>query len=159
MTIPSSPTVLQRLRALLKEHGLEYELTEHEPVFTSEQAARVRGTPIESGAKALVCKAGTDFHLFVMPANLKLHTKAVRRALSIQRLRFATKEELLALTGLKPGCVPPFGSLFGLPTHCDDRLADQPRINFNAGDHTLSIGMAFNDYAKIESPRLDRIAK
>lgn len=152
-------SVLERLRELLDEHGVEYDLSEHEPVYTSEQAARVRGTPMDAGAKALVCKAGADFHMFVMPASLKLHTKAVRRLLSIQRLRFATREELLELTGLEPGCVPPFGSLFGLPTSCDDRLALQPQINFNAGDHAVSVGMAFDDYVRIESPRLDRIAK
>jgi len=132
---------------------------EHEPVFTSEQAARARGTTIESGAKALVCKAGAEFHLFVMPADLKLHTRAVRDVLSIQRLRFATKEELLELTGLTPGCVPPFGSLFGLPCLCDQRLSSQPRIHFNIGDHAASVGMSFDDYVRIESPRLERIAK
>jgi Ala-tRNA(Pro) deacylase len=132
---------------------------EHEAVFTSEQAALVRGTPLASGAKALICKANDDFQMFVMPANLKLFTRGVRKALGIQRLRFASKEELLELTGLAPGCVPPFGSLFGLPTWCDLRLADQPRINFNAGDHTISIGIDFSDYTRIESPKLSNIAK
>ncbi|MBW2535057.1 MAG: hypothetical protein JRI55_26430 [Deltaproteobacteria bacterium] len=151
--------MLSRLRVRLDACGVAYEISDHEPVYTSEQAARVRGTPMESGAKALVCKAGDDFHLFVMPASLKLHTKAVRRALGIQRLRFATREELLELTGLTPGCVPPFGSLFGLPTRCDEKLAEQPRINFNAGDHGVSIGMNFADYAAVEQPILGRIAR
>jgi len=152
-------TVLDRIRVLLEEHGADYEILEHAPIRTSEQAARARGTPLESGAKALVCKVEDDFRLFVMPASLRLHTRAVRRALSIQRLRFATEEELLRLTGLKPGCVPPFGSLFGLAVTCDDRLSSRSRIYFSAGDHTISIGMACGDYLRIEAPHVDRIAK
>ncbi|MCP4676767.1 MAG: hypothetical protein GY854_14885 [Deltaproteobacteria bacterium] len=144
---------------LLKSNGVQFKLMEHEPVYTSEQAARVRGTPLESGAKALVCKAGEDFVMFVMPASSKLFTRGVRKTLGIQRLRFATREELLALTGLEPGCVPPFGSLFGLTTWCDEKLTGEPRINFNIGDHSVSVGMRFKDYRSIESLRIGRIAK
>ena len=81
----------------------------------------------------------TPGQMLVMPASLKLNTKSVRKALSKQRLRFATREELKELTGLEPGCVPPFGSLFGLQTWCDTELRIQPRINFSAGDHTLTL--------------------
>lgn len=151
--------ILTRLRETFDANQIPFIELTHAPVFTSEQAAQTRGTPLESGAKALICKANREFHLFVMPANLKLWTKGVRVALSVQRLRFATKEELLELTGLRPGCVPPFGSLFGLSTWCDSRLADQPRIHFSAGDHTVSMGIAFEDYLAIESPTLRRIAQ
>jgi Ala-tRNA(Pro) deacylase len=146
-------TVLERLRRLLDEHSVKYEVMEHQPVFTSEQAARVRGTPIMCGAKALVCKTGRRFSMFALPAGLKLDTRAVRSALRIQRLRFATETELTELTGLAPGCVPPFGSLFGLPTYCDNKLASNPSIYFSAGAHTVSVSMKFADYARIESPK------
>jgi Ala-tRNA(Pro) deacylase len=53
-----------------------------------------------------------------------------------------------------PGAIPPFGSLFGLPTWCDEELAQQAQINFNAGDHSISISMAYADYAAVEQPRL-----
>lgn len=150
--------VLERLRSLLVHHGAQFTEMTHEPVYTSEQASRTRGTPIESGAKALVCKANDDFLLFVMPAHLQLSTKRVRKSLKIQRLRFATGEELLKLTGLEPGCVPPFGSLFFLPTWCDVALKSVPRINFSAGAHTVSMSLLFDDYARIECPHWARIA-
>lgn len=154
-----SSTVLDRLKSLLDDNSVEYEILEHAPVFTSEQAAAARGTPIMYGAKALVCKAGRSFCLLVMPAGLKLSTKAVRYALKIQRLRFATEAELMDLTGLTPGCVPPFGSLFDLPTYCDEKLASNPRVFFSAGSHTVSIGMSFEDFARIEGPTRIQIAK
>jgi Ala-tRNA(Pro) deacylase len=74
-------------------------------------------------------------------------------------MRFATKEEVLAITSLTPGSIPPFGSLFGLSTVCDVGLKENDRINFNAGSHTDSIQMSCADYLRYESPALAQIAK
>jgi Ala-tRNA(Pro) deacylase len=74
--------------------------------------------------------------------------------LAVKSLRFATKEEVENLTGLQPGSIPPFGSLFGLVTYCDPRLAENTAINFNAGDHTISIQMAYADFIAVEKPTL-----
>ena len=116
----------------------------------------MRGTPLSSGAKALVCKADERFVLFVMPADRRLDSAAVRRTLGIRSLHFASPEEVAQLTGLPPGAIPPFGQLFGLPTYCDDALAEQPRINFNAGDHAISVSLTYEDYLLVESPTLGR---
>jgi Ala-tRNA(Pro) deacylase len=79
--------------------------------------------------------------MIVLPADRKLGSKAVRAATGTKSLRFATREEVLEMTGLAPGSIPPFGSLFQLETWCDERLAEQPQINFNAGDHAISLSM------------------
>ena len=146
--------VFERLSALLDQRGITYRVFRHEAVFTSEEAARVRGTSLASGAKALICRADGRFVLFVMPADRKLDSKRVRKAFGLKSLRFATREEVLELTQLKPGSIPPFGQLFGLQTYCDGGLADQPQINFNAGDHTISVEMNYADYAVVEQPAL-----
>jgi Ala-tRNA(Pro) deacylase len=145
-------SVFERLTALLDQSDIAYQIARHEPVFTSEEAARVRGTSLASGAKALICRADASFVLFVMPADRKLDSKQVRKAFGLRSLRFATRDEVLELTQLQPGSIPPFGQLFGLKTYCDEALAEQPRINFNAGDHTISIGMSYDDYVKAEQP-------
>ena len=62
------------------------------------------------------------------------------------------------MTGLTPGSIPPFGSLFGLVTWCDEALAAQARINFNAGEHSVSISLAYSDYLAVEGLRLARIS-
>ena len=76
-----------------------------------------------------------------------------------KELRFATREEVLELTGLAPGSIPPFGSLFGLPTLCDERLGDNDVINFNAGDHSISVSMRYADYVLAEKPELGTFAE
>jgi Ala-tRNA(Pro) deacylase len=147
-------SVFERLESWLKERGVAFTVLRHEPVFTSEQAAAVRGTPLASGAKALVVKAGDDFRLLVLPADRKLDNRKARSGLGVKALRFATPEEVLHWTGLRPGAIPPFGSLFGLPTCCDPALAANESINFNAGDHAVSVQMAYADYVALERPAL-----
>ncbi len=150
--MPSS--VFDRVESLLRQHGIAFEVRRHEPVYTSEEAARVRGTSLASGAKALICKGDDVFVMFVLPADRKLDSRAIRCARGWRKLRFATREEVLTLTGLAPGSIPPFGSLFDLPTLCDERLGDNQVINFNAGDHRISVSMRYADYLLAEKPEL-----
>ena len=150
----ASPTVFERLIERLDQAGAAYEVMTHAPVFTSQEAAAVRGTSLSSGAKALVCKADERWVMFVMPADRRLASRQVRQLKSWRSLRFATPEEVDALTGLKPGSIPPFGSLFGLPTLCDPALAEAGQINFNAGDHARSVSLSFAEYVRVEQPEL-----
>lgn len=151
-------TPFERLCQFLTQRGVPYDVLRHAPVYTSEEAAKVRNTTLASGAKALVCKADDRFVLIVLPADRKLESKLTRKALGIKSLRFASREEVEQLTGLAPGSIPPFGSLFGLATFCDAKLADQPRINFNAGDHAISISMTYDDYVAAEQPEMGTFA-
>jgi Ala-tRNA(Pro) deacylase len=149
-----SVTVFDRLHDRLTAAGIPHSVTHHAPVFTSEEAAAVRGAPLSSGAKALVVKAGETFLLLVVPADRKLDSKKARAQLGVKGLRFASREEVEQLTGLQPGSIPPFGSLFGLPTRCDPALSLNERINFNAGDHAVSISMTCADYLAVERPEM-----
>ena len=151
--------VFDRVSQLLGGKSIAFEVLRHAPVYTSEEAARVRGTPLGSGAKALVCKADDHFVMIVLPADRKLASKTVRKEEGVKSLRFASREEVEQLTGLSPGSIPPFGSLFGLATWCDTRLSDHARINFNAGDHAISISMTYADYLTAEQPKLGTYAE
>jgi Ala-tRNA(Pro) deacylase len=152
-------SVFERLSNKLAAAGAAFDVLRHAPVFTSEEAAAIRGTTLASGAKALVCKADDRFVLIVLPADRKLASKLVRKSARVKSLRFATREEVAELTKLTPGSIPPFGSLFGLPTWCDTGLAAQERINFNAGDHAISISLLLADYVRVEAPQVGPLAE
>ncbi len=153
MTIENSE-IFDRIDERLKSAGVAYKVLDHQPVYTSAEAAAVRGVDLHSGAKALIVKVEAQFVMIVLPADFSLHTKAVKQAMNCKNLRFANAEEVLALTSLKPGSIPPFGSLFNVPAYCDSRLGDNAFINFNAGMHTRSINMAYADYLAVEKPTL-----
>lgn len=152
------PSVFERVRALLDAHGVAYDVLRHAPVYTSEEAAAVRGTPLASGAKALVCKGEDQVVMFVVPADRKLANREIRQSRKWRKLRFLSRDEVLELTGLEPGSIPPFGSLFNVPTLCDTRLGENERINFNAGDHSISVSMSYADYVRVEAPEMGRFA-
>jgi Ala-tRNA(Pro) deacylase len=149
-----SEPVFTRVTQLLTSRNITFGVLRHKPVYTSEDAAKIRGVPLSSGAKALVCKGEDRFVMFVIPADRKLASRKVRRLYGWRKLRFANREEVLTLTKLTPGSIPPFGSLFGLPTFCDERLSENKTINFNAGDHSISVSMRSVDYIDAEQPEV-----
>ena len=150
--------VTERLEAWLREEGARYRLLEHAPAFTSAEAARVRGTPPEAGAKGLVLLAADKPVQVVLPGSRRVDNARVRALLGTRTLRFATPEELLALTGCVPGAVPPFGNLFGLPVLVDEALAAREEIAFNAGSNDVSMVMATADFLRLSDARVERLA-
>ena len=53
----------KKIMQKLQEAGVQFELFEHEPVFTCEQAAEVRGVTPAQGIKCLLLKADGRFFL------------------------------------------------------------------------------------------------
>jgi prolyl-tRNA editing enzyme YbaK/EbsC (Cys-tRNA(Pro) deacylase) len=154
LIMSDTSSVHERLVQLLAAAGVSFRQVHHEPTPTSADAARARGEPIGCGAKALLLKTDEKFRLFVLPADRKLDSALVKRQLKVDRLRFASKEELLALTGLVPGSVPPFGE----PILPFELLADvtigtvYPHVAFNAGSLTDSIIMSAADWDRVAKP-------
>jgi prolyl-tRNA editing enzyme YbaK/EbsC (Cys-tRNA(Pro) deacylase) len=151
--------VLAAVRGLLDGAGIAYTVKTHEPTHTSEESARARGEPLEIGAKALVIKADGAYRLFVLPAHQKVDSGAIKRHLGAKKLRFADAAELLELTGLVPGSIPPFGEpVLPLPLVADPALLANARIAFNAGSLTTSIIMASADYERVSGAEWIRFA-
>ncbi len=146
--------VHDRIVRLLTEAGVSFRQLHHEPTPTSADAARVRGEPIGSGAKALLLKADDAFRLFVLPGDRRLDSASVKRQLGLDRLRFASKEELLAQTGLVPGAVPPFGQpILPFELTADVSIGQAyPTVAFNAGSVADSIIMSAADWDRVAKP-------
>lgn len=146
----SATPVFDKICKMLDDNGVEYKHFHHEPTKTSEEAARVRGESTKIGGKALLIKANDSFHLFVLSAALKLNNKAIKQHLNSKKPRFATHEELMELTGLVPGSVPPFGEpILPFPLYVDESIIQNERIAFNAGSLADSIIMSVEDYQRV----------
>ena len=153
----------QQITDLLRQHDCWFEEFEHEPVRTSEEAAKLRdGYTLQQGAKAIIIRVkipnvGKKFVMLVMPADQKFDSAKVKQVLHSKDIRFATEEEVEEITkGVKPGGVPPFGNLFGLEVISDTSLYDNEKIIFNAG-RTSSIGMKSADYKRLVRPGVEEI--
>ncbi len=147
------PDTIEAIRQLLREHGVEFSEMHHAPTRTSEEAAAARGESTRIGGKAIVAKVDKTFHVFVISAARQVHSAAIRKRLGASRFRFATPAELLELTGVVPGCVPPFGRpILPLDLYVDTSIVENDRIAFNAGSLTDSIIMDRRTWMEIARP-------
>lgn len=150
---PLSDATLQAIRSLLDAHGIPYREAHHEPTRTSRDSAAARGEPMAIGGKAILLKVDDRFQLFVLSAARAIHSAAIRRHLRAQRTRFATETELLELTGLVPGSVPPFGPpILPFEPWVDVSIFENDRIAFNAGTLTDSMVLARSDWERVVQP-------
>ncbi len=156
-----SQAVFDKIIKLLDENNIKFELLTHEPVYTSEQAAKMRGKGMEigmkRGAKAMIFNVDETFIQCIVPAHKIVDVKKVKSLLNAKKIRLATAEEVLKVTDCEIGSVPPFGNLFKLQVYCDPELAEE--IDFNAGLHEKSITMKRSDWEKIVKPVIADIGK
>ncbi|MCD6441852.1 MAG: hypothetical protein J7L86_08765 [Candidatus Marinimicrobia bacterium] len=150
----------QKIKDLLNSNSINFREVHHEPAKTSQESARARGEDISIGGKALVLKIEDSFKIFVLSAAKKLDSAAIKKRFNIKRLRFANRDELLELTGLEPGSIPPFGQpLFDLELFVDNSIVQNKKIAFNAGTHTDSIIMSVKDYLELTKPTIFNFSK
>jgi Ala-tRNA(Pro) deacylase len=164
--------VAKQIVDLLEKEGCWYETFEHKAVETSEEAATLRtGYSLEQGAKALIMiVSGSEgrpdrTRMLVLPGDLKLKNKRVRKFFKTRSIRFASRKEANKITvnkenGFVPvefGGVPPFGNLFGLEVIVDPKLLENEKIVFNAGDRRFSVGMKSADFVRLVKPVVVRI--
>jgi len=152
-------SVPDRIKQLLDSHKIAYKYFEHEPTPTSEIASKVRGVPLDQGAKAMVLRSEGKFFMVVLQAHRKIDFSKMKNILSTKSVSFATHEEVQQVTGCLPGGVPPFGNLFNIPVYADKGITEIDTINFNAGLQTVSIQMNVKDWLKAVQPEIFDIAR
>lgn len=149
----------ERIVGDIKALKLAFEPYEHEAVRTSEDAAKIRNTPLYEGAKALVLYADEKPVMVVVPGDRKLDMKAFKSQYHIRDLRMATPAQVEEVTGVTIGAVPPFGHIFGIPAYMDAAFKKNSHVSFNAGLHTHSIRMSEKDYEKMAKPTIGEFSK
>jgi Ala-tRNA(Pro) deacylase len=156
-----SRAVFDKIKKLLDDNKIQYQLITHEPVYTSEQAAKMRGKGIEEGlkrgAKAMIFRIDEKYVQCIVPAHKIVDIKKIKELRSAKKIKMATPEEVLRVTDCEIGSVPPFGNLFNIEVYCDPELSEE--IDFNAGLHDISITMKRADWEKVVKPIITSISK
>jgi Ala-tRNA(Pro) deacylase len=148
----------ERILSLFKENNIDYQLCEHEPVYTSQEAA-VRSVELKTDCKSMVLKTKEGkFVLANVAADKKIDMKKLEEIVGT-KLSFASKEEVLQATNCEAGSVPPFGKLFGLPTFLDESVLENDFVNFNIGMLTKSVKIKKQDLLKIMKLTISKFSK
>ena len=151
--------VFSKIRDVLNKEKIEYEVLEHRPVFTSKEAAEIRGTELKQGTKALICKTEEGFIQAVVSGAKELDIEKLQKLTLYKKIEMANAKEVRQATGCNIGSVPPFGNLFGLKVYFDKSVVENEIIAFNAGTHTKSIKMKAKDLAKVVNPIIGEFSK
>lgn len=145
---------------LCREKQLEIQHMVHEATPSSEDSARIRKFPLESGVKSLILrgKSSKKNYQFNIPAHLKLDMKAVSEIVG-EKCEFETPEIIFERFGLLVGGVPPFGQFLNLENYFDEEISKHEVAAFNCGLPTESILMKAEDLIKLVDPKFGRFTK
>ncbi len=150
--------VTENIKRIFEENGIEHRIFEHEPVYTCQQAADVRGVGVDTGVKALLVKTTEGKYIMILvTADQKVDLKKVAKLEGTKKLNLASPDEVYEVTGCKIGSVPPFGFKKNIKTYLDEEVLEKEDVNFNAGGHSISASMKGKDMPKvIDNPILFR---
>lgn len=160
-------SLYSKIKIALDSKKVIYKELRHEAVFTSEEAAKVRGNNPEEGAKALIFQAkrsGQNEKIFiqlVIQGNKRVDKEKFKARFGFDILKMVSADEVEKIAGVKPGAVPPFGNLFepSIQVFVEAGIIRTNEIEFNAGDHKISIRMNTGDWVKTVKPTLGKFAE
>jgi Ala-tRNA(Pro) deacylase len=149
MADPRIP-VFDRLAAL----GIGYELHEHPPVFTAEEAEAhwraIAGVAVKN--LFLRNKKGNRHYLVILGIDKQADLRQLVRIIGDDRLSFASADRLLQHLGVTPGSVSPFGLIHdrarGVQVVVDSDLRAAERLIFHPNDNTASIAISAADFVR-----------
>jgi len=147
--------VTDRLKDFLNQRGVSFEAIRHDPAFTAQQQAAALHVPGRNFVKVVVVKLDGNPALAVLPAPLRISFKQLAAAAGAKKCQLASEGEFKALfPDCEVGAMPPFGSLYNLPTYADQSLTADSEIVFNAGTHAEAVRMGYADYARLSNVRV-----
>ena len=119
----------EQILKLFENNNISYQLYQHSPVYTSEEAANVRGVELKAGCKSMLLKKKDGkFIIANLAADKKIDMKKLEVILGC-KASFASKEEVLKVTNCEAGSVPPFGGIFGLHSFLDSSVKDSCEVS------------------------------
>ena len=119
----------------LKELNIAYEVVEHPPVFTTEDADRfIEGKEgVRTKTMFLTNKKKSNFYLVIMDEAKRLDMKLFKELVEESQIKMASEEHLHTKILLPPGTVSPFG------LYIDEEIVPEEIVCFhpNTNEKTL----------------------
>ena len=134
----------------LTDHGVAYEVTEHQAVFNMEELGAVELPYPEWDAKNLFVRDDKkrNYYLITVRGDKRVDLKEFRRRQGLRPLTFAGPEDLLAILGLTPGSVTPLGVLndgeHRVHVYLDAEFAGH-KIGVHPNDNTATVWLQADD--------------
>lgn len=136
---------------LLRVKGLDFQIHNHEPLYTVEDSEKFRGKIKGSHTKNLFLKnKKNSFFLFSCDEKATVDLKLFSKSIDAKNLSFANESYLDKYLGIKPGSVSPFALLNDknkdVNFYLDQKLYESDIINFHPLINTTTISIKMNDF-------------
>src|SRR5215510_3968252 len=145
MDIASTSPDVNRLPAslALKQLGIPHRVFKHEtPVTSFEQAAADRGQRPEQIVRSILFQIRDgEFVMVLMAGPAQIDWKKLRQLVKRSRIRMATEEEVLEVTGYRVGTVSPFGLKNQVRVMIDASVLKEEEISIGSGIRSVAIIM------------------
>jgi len=143
---------VNKIKKIFSDNKIHVEYLVHEPVLTSEDAAKQRGFELKQGVKAILFTNQSGGWVVVdVPADKQVNQKVVANFLgwSKSKIRMATPDEVLEKTGCEIGSVPPFGHKEIIKILVDEGVFENQMNAFNIGLRTHSVKIKTEDLERL----------
>jgi Ala-tRNA(Pro) deacylase len=149
-----------KLDEFLDSRHVAFERLRHRAAYSANRVAQALHTPGKEFAKSVLLRTPGGYALAVLPATHRVDLECARRDLGEERVEMASEDEMERIfPDCERGALPPFGSLYQLPTIVDESLAEDEEIVFEGQTHEDAIRMAYRDYEAVEHPRHGHFAR
>lgn len=135
----------------LKELNISFELVEHEPALTTEQAdSFIEGIDgVRTKTMFLTNKKKTAYYLLIMDGKKMLDMDLFKDLVGANRIRMASADSLFEKMKLPPGTVSPFGLLNNeskdIEVYFDKEIMAEKRMSFHPNTNEKTLFLATED--------------
>jgi Ala-tRNA(Pro) deacylase len=152
--------ILRKLKTLLDEAKVSYEVYNHPLAYTAQEIAAQQHFSGKEMAKVVILEVDHKLIMGVIPASRKINLITTKTSLSAKEVRLATEDTFISrFPECEIGAMPPFGNLFGVPVVVDPALEKDEYIYFNAGNHVQTVRLKYRDFVKLVSPQVARLVE
>mgnify|MGYP001364205161 FL=1 len=132
---------------ILNDHGFEFFIKEHAPLFTVEDSKELRGQIEGAHSKNLFLKdAKANFFLISIEESASIDLKKTMQQIQSKKLSFAKPEYLQDILGIEPGSVSPFALLNDtkkqVKFYLDRSFLDSETVNFHPLINTATVNIS-----------------
>ena len=144
----------QQVANKLQELGITFDVVEHPPVFTTEQAdAFIEGIEgVRTKSMFLTNKKKTQYYLLIMDDQKSLDMDLFKDLVSANRIRMASADSLFEKMELPPGTVSPCGLLNNperdIQVYFDKDIVTEDIMTFHPNTNEKTIFVATQDLFK-----------
>ena len=144
----------QQVANKLQELGIAFDVVEHPPAFTTEQAdSYIEGMEgVRTKSMFLTNRKKTQYYLLIMDDKKRLDMDDFKVQVGADRIRMASLESLAEKMNLPAGTVSPFGLLNNeekdIQVYFDKEIINEERMTFHPNTNEKTIFISTQDLFK-----------